>query len=289
MLLQQFVFVKDVKRNRDAYANIPYEQYGKYLKLDIKYLLPNSNIKVMLRCDHCGEIYYAKMNDYTKTSVKHHGLNFCKHCRGYAQKLSVQEKYNVDNVSQLNEVKRKKEETCIKNFGVSYPMQSDVVLEKSRHTMYDTYGVEHNLQREDIKDIVRKANANIRGQNGTVMSSKAQRYLCQLLNGKLNYPCGYYNLDILLENNIYIEYNGSGHKLNVDIGQITIDEFHKKEMIRYYYVKNCGYKCVIIDNVSDKLPSDNTINNLIDVCICLLNEGNNWVKCNFDTMEIITK
>lgn len=63
----------------------------------------------------------------------------------------------------------------------------------------------------------------------------------------------------------------------------------KKEMIRYYYVKNCGYKCVIIDNVSDKLPSDNTINNLIDVCICLLNEGNNWVKCNFDTMEIITK
>lgn len=201
----------------------------------------------------------------------------------------MQEKYNVNNVSQLNAVKRKKIETCTKNFGVSYPMQSDVVLAKSRKTMYNTYGVEHNLQREDIKNTVRKANANIRGKNGTVMSSKAQRYLCELLNGKLNYPCGYYNLDILLDNNVYIEYNGSGHKLNVDMGQITIEEFNKKEMIRYYYVKNCGYKCIVIDNVSDKLPSDNTIRHLIDVCICLLNENHNWVRCDFDTMEIVTK
>lgn len=42
---------------------------------------------------------------------------------------------------------------------------------------------------------------------------------------------------ILIESNIYIEYNGSGHDLNVRMGQITKSEFNRKEVARYRLLK----------------------------------------------------
>jgi len=63
-------------------------------------------------------------------------------------------------------------------------------------------------------------------KNKTGVSSYPQRYICNLLNGELNYPIGNLSLDIaLLDNKIYIEYDGSGHDLRVVRGQLTEKEF----------------------------------------------------------------
>ncbi len=286
--MYQLVDVYNNARNRELYKDVPKVECGKYMKIESIYLAKHSNVRVMLRCDHCLEVYYAKMNDFTKTSEKHDGLSFCKKCRAYAQKLTLQEQYGVDNISQLEEVKKKKVETCRGHFGTDYPMQSKEVMDKSRASMLDKYGVDHNSHRPEIVDRVKIANAKVRGKNGTIMSSKAQRYLCNLLEGKLNYPCGYYNMDILLDDNTYIEYNGSGHNLNVTLGQITQAEFDRKEQIRYYYLKSQGYKCIIIDNLTDKLPQDDTILILVDTARSML-ANNNWVRINFDDLSITTK
>lgn len=61
------------------------------------------------------------------------------------EKVKIQqnlfEKYGVSNVSQIPSVKLKKQETCLKNFGTRWPMQSQVVKNKSVTTLLNTYGV----------------------------------------------------------------------------------------------------------------------------------------------------
>lgn len=290
MLLHQKILVHINKKFMENYKNVEIIHVNKDMYyVDAYDLLPNSNKKVLVRCDNCGEIITIKRNDYQKCIDKNKGEYYCKKCKKYHTRKTVKDKYGVDNISKLNDVKQKKKETCNKNFGCDYPMQSKVVYNKSKETMLNKYGVEHNLQRKNISDKVKIANAKVRSQKGTIISSKAQRHICKLLNGKLNYPFKFYNLDILLDNNIYIEYNGSGHNLNVKLNQITQEEFDKKETIRYKLLKDNGYKVIIFDNLSDKLPPDNIIIDLIEICKNILNNNNNWVKVNLDTLEIITK
>lgn len=56
---------------------------------------------------------------------------------------SILRKYGVENISQIDEVKKKKQETCLKNFGVQFPMQSSVVKSKSVSTLLSKYGYDN--------------------------------------------------------------------------------------------------------------------------------------------------
>ena len=53
--------------------------------------------------------------------------------------------------------------------------------------------------------------------------------LCNILHGILNYPIGKYFADILLQDNIVVEYDGSGHDMSVRMGIITYENFIYKE------------------------------------------------------------
>jgi hypothetical protein len=52
-------------------------------------------------------------------------------------------KYGVTNISQIPAVKAKKQETCLKNFGTNWPMQSSIVKNKSAQTLLSKYGVDN--------------------------------------------------------------------------------------------------------------------------------------------------
>jgi hypothetical protein len=56
---------------------------------------------------------------------------------------SIQQKYNVDNISQIASVKLKKQSTCLENFGVAWPMQSSIVRAKSIGTALTKYGYDN--------------------------------------------------------------------------------------------------------------------------------------------------
>jgi hypothetical protein len=62
---------------------------------------------------------------------------------------SIIKKYNVTNVSQIAEVKQKKKETCLANFGVEWPMQSTIVRAKSIDTVLAKYGYD-NVSRNPV-------------------------------------------------------------------------------------------------------------------------------------------
>lgn len=61
-------------------------------------------------------------------------------------KKIIKEKYGVDNISKSDDIKRKKELTCLKHFGFLNPLESKEIREKIKQTMIQKYGVEHALQ-----------------------------------------------------------------------------------------------------------------------------------------------
>ena len=56
---------------------------------------------------------------------------------------SIKKKYGVENISQIPEVKKKKQDTCYTNFGVAWPMQSNIVKAKSVGTLLSKYGYDN--------------------------------------------------------------------------------------------------------------------------------------------------
>ena len=52
----------------------------------------------------------------------------------------VKKKYGVKNVSQLEEIKHKKEQTAISHFGVKYTLESPELTKKYEDTCFQKYG-----------------------------------------------------------------------------------------------------------------------------------------------------
>lgn len=65
-------------------------------------------------------------------------------------KKQIQEKYGVENVSQLEEIKKKKIESSLKNYGVENPFQNKEIQEKYKDSMLERYGVDHPTKSDAI-------------------------------------------------------------------------------------------------------------------------------------------
>lgn len=55
---------------------------------------------------------------------------------------TIRERYGVENISQRDDIKRKKEETCLRNYGVSNALKLDRVREAGKAAMIKKYGVD---------------------------------------------------------------------------------------------------------------------------------------------------
>lgn len=91
-------------------------------------------------------------------------------------KRTVSERYGVDNVSKLDEIKEKKRDTCLKNhgvesgfqlrdkieetclerYGVKHARQSPEVIEKYKKTCIEHYGVDNPFKSDDVKKKIRQ-------------------------------------------------------------------------------------------------------------------------------------
>lgn len=69
----------------------------------------------------------------------------------------IMDKYGVDNVSRLDEIKARKRETSMAHYGVENPFQSKVVQEKVKATNRRIYGVDTVLVKPEIQERARAA------------------------------------------------------------------------------------------------------------------------------------
>lgn len=68
------------------------------------------------------------------------------------RKNSVIEKYGVDNIAKLEEVKKKQEKTNIDKYGSKSSFQNESVRKKWRDNIYGKYGKEHVFQLKHVKE-----------------------------------------------------------------------------------------------------------------------------------------
>lgn len=214
------------------------------------------------------------------------------------------ERYGVENVFYNKEIKDKKDATLMEKYGTPYPLQNKECLEKLKQTNLERYGVEFIPQLEETKQKVKQTNLKNCGyesymqspeflekwfaKNGStfVKSSRQQQYLCNLYNGILNHPLKCFALDIFLpEDKLDIEFDGSGHRMGISLGNISEEDFEKKELYRNVAIKREGYKQMRIISSHDLLPFDQVLLQMLKESkeYFSLYPNHSWIEFNIDT------
>ncbi len=195
------------------------------------------------------------------------------------------EKYGDEIMFKTIHFKEISIQTCLDKYGVENYRQTEECTQKIIDTNLERYGCQFPIQNNEIKEKM----LNTLYKNGNQKCSTQQNYLNNLLNGELNFPVNNCSLDIAFpEENIYIEYQGSGHDLTVQLNTTTQDEFNKKERKRYYFLKAKGWNFIEIISRKDYLPQDEILLLMIDYAKDYLSTGHSWITFDIDNYNIKT-
>lgn len=243
------------------------------LIVKVEDLSVGSKAEVKVLCDYCQKNVVVTKYKHYHTRTKKINKYACIECASLKRKESNLLVYNVENVNQLDVVRKRTILTNIERYGVENPSQNKDVRKKMEETSIFRYGVKNPMQSPEIKA---KAIETL-CKNGTFQTSKQQIYLCSILGGEINHPIKYYASDIcLLEDRLDIEYDGGFHDGRVKLGQLTQEEFDIQELIRDKIIKSEGYKIIRIKSNSDKLPSD-------QVLLKMLSDARNYFQTTSHT------
>lgn len=157
----------------------------------VEHLSKGSHALIDVKCDECGSEKKIKYNQLIKYDNKNH--YYCRKCKmkkNLLEKYGVEnvfqlkdikekikntnlEKYGVDNPSKNEEIKNKKIETSKKNFGTDYPLSSQIVKNKSKETLIKKYGIDNISKIEYIK---RKKEDTCFKNNGVKYISQSENF-----------------------------------------------------------------------------------------------------------------
>lgn len=311
MLLTKEVEIKIRKDTCNHYRGKGYDcNIGDIITVRTSDLPIHSGIKVQYKCDYpdCEEIITLRYEDYYKKRERKYA-SLGDFCNRHNKEMKTKWMKQNEPEAYKNDYKNRQEKiikTCQEKYNCNNPMQNEDVKNVLKNSMVEKYGVENPMQvhkfREKLHqtliennpelELVEQKDGRIYYKKNGIPCSKNQKYISELYNGKINeYINGYY-IDILLQDKIYFEYDGSGHDLGVKMGKITEEEFKNKEIKRYYILKNKGYKQIsFISKSKRKLPSDEVLLNIKEISIEYLKskDENHWIEFNFDENKIRIK
>lgn len=238
--------------------------------------------------DKYGVDSYTKTDEYKQKSKKTHLERYG--VESYTQTKEYQEKSRNARIEKYGEnygqiIMKKAMDTFYEKTGYDDPRKSPEVQEKIKQTCIERYGADNPFSSKEIRKKIAQSFYN----NSSQKSSRQQRYICSLYNGILNYPILCYNADIYLpEDNLIIEYDGGGHSLSVIIGEKTIEEFNRKEIIRNESIKRQGYKQMRIISLDDLMPSDEILLQMLSEAkqYFLQFPSHSWIEYNIDTSSV---
>ena len=221
----------DLTKLKRDYKNSPLKR-GEYPEIeDVKYLFIDCGLsrKETAQICNCAE-------EKVKIVCRKYKLLKTKDQKTELRKRTTMQKYGVENISQLKEIKEKKKQTCLKHYGVDNPAKSDIVYDKIHETSLDRYGVDSPnksiqkkekikrilLQKYGVENVMQipeiyKKNEDSKRNNGTLNTSKPEKeilLLLQYLFKEVKHPyksklypfkCDFY----IPELDLYIEFQGS--------------------------------------------------------------------------------
>jgi very-short-patch-repair endonuclease len=259
--------------------------YQKEIIVKIEDLSSGSHETVDVLCDYCNKniikkSYYTYNLQNKNSTIK---KDCCSDCWHLKLEDSMLKKYGKNNVSNIKEFQDKKIKTFISNFGTDNPMKNAKIVLKGKQTNLDKYGVDHIMKLDGEYDKRIEKMRQTMFSNGNGIKSTQQIYLQRAIGGEINYPVGKYLLDIaFVEDLIYCEFDGSGHNLDVQLNYMTEEEKQIKEMKRFYFMKNRGWKFIRFISTKDKFPSKNILKYLIDLAFYHLKNARSYFEINID-------
>ena len=236
-----------------------------------------------------GVQHYSQTQEYKEkwhnTCEERYGEDYRKQFANKAFE-TFQSKTGYDYPSKSPEVRGKIIKSYLDHYGVSNPQLSSKVREQTERTCLERYGYTTPLKSAEIKDKIAKSSY----KNGSVPTSKQQLYLFSLYKSidnsvHLNYPISHFNADICFPNEkLDVELDCGGHNLSVKTGQLTQEQFNRKELIRNNVIKSKGYKIIRIKSKVDKLPCDEILlQMLLDAKQYFYNYPNHsWIEFDID-------
>lgn len=278
MLLSKDVEVKIVGRNMDYYENLGYEipryfnrkenkytvKRGTTIMAQVSDLPKQSHVNVLVMCDYCKKEFHTRYDALINQRKSEIEKDCCFDCRAVKNEELNLIRYGVKNQFQREEIKVKVKKTMIETYGVSHPMKSNEIKQKAINTM---------------------------SNNGSIQTSRQQTYIHSIVGGILNYndnTTGFYSLDIAFpDDKVFIEYDGSGHSLQVVFGNKTECEFKREEVIRSSFLRRNGWREITIISNNDKIPSNNQIIKIKNEALLYLNNGHSWITYDIDKNKVI--
>jgi hypothetical protein len=194
-------------------------------------------------------------------------------------KATLMKNYGVETPMQSEEIKSKTANTNLIKYGNKSPAQNEYVKSKMLTTMRKNHGVDYAQQSKGI----REKTIQSMYENGVAPCSNQQKYIHSLIDGELNFPQNGTWLDIAFpDEKIYVEYDGRGHDLSVQLNQVTRKEFDNKERRRWYALYSKGWREIRIISTMDKLPSDDKVLEMLTFARIYLNTGRHYIKFDVD-------
>lgn len=217
------------KELQDKQKKTLMNNYGVEVPLKNRVILQKLKDTVLERYgfEYVGQVPEFKQQ-MINTTMERYGVENYTQTEEYLEKTiqTNRIKYGVDWQQQNTEVRAKEVATCQERYGVDNVFQDKNVKQKTKETLILKYGVVHPMHSQEIKEKFMQSMF----RSGNISCSIQQFYLNEIIGGQINYLVGTIPLDIaLIEEHIYIEYDGGGHDLGVKLNQITLDDFNEKE------------------------------------------------------------
>lgn len=229
---EQKIIVRVNNFNEEHFKSLGYiVKRNDYIEIFVNELPVGSGLKIDVECNYCGMIFKKAFRRYLETKDN----ICCNKCRSIKMMETSIDRYGNKCSLRNEEVQNKSKETNIKNLGVEYPFQNKEILKKCKISTIEKYG----------SGVLTK---NI---------SKQQERLHYLYGGILNFSIFPFTLDIFFEKeNIYLEYDGSGHDMCIKMKRMTKEQFDEKEIKREEFLYGLGYKEFRFESKLDILPDD---------------------------------
>lgn len=152
MIEEKYVKVHDRGKNGEYYEKLGYTPDEKGIfTIKVEDLMENSSVDVTCVCDICGKKIKRRYSAYLKAIKKHNGQYYCKECFNFNPEIRAA-------------VLEKTRKTCMEKYGVSNPMKVPEIKEKLAQSCYEKYGVRSPAK---IPEIIKKCQDTCEKRYGT--------------------------------------------------------------------------------------------------------------------------
>lgn len=183
MLLTKFVKIKtnpsNMKKLKEKGYNI--DKSNQEIEIKIEDLGKHSRIMVEIKCDYCGKVFERMYMSYCNSASK---IDACSDCISKKIKDVFIEKYNVENISQLEETQQKIRKNNLEKYGIESTSCLESTKEKYKMTNLKRYGKESYTQTDEYKEKVEKTNIEKYGVKYAISAPQTREKIISTFKNK---------------------------------------------------------------------------------------------------------